>query len=344
MRRYIRSLILFISSAFVSCEKTVDFPAEESGRIYVNALVKDNGQSRIDIGIAKPIGAEDNAYLGYLKLVLEADGKPVELTPDPVNSGNDMLSYTTDAVFSPGQKLTLQASCGDLPSVHAEAAVPARIPEVKILKGESQSYKNDGAGMDTDELKTLWVFTAQIDESPDDETCFGMQVLKRKVFEYEGNVPDHEREMLEKEELIEQTDDLYVNGLLPDNGELSSIDPEMVVDFDGGETFISRSKGNYGKATVSAMVEPTKRTILSSGFDALTGLSYAVYQSYEYRIRLYRISAETYDYLAARYVGKNSFLPVYMGFTPPVYVYTNVSGGAGMFGTASTYESEWVRY
>ena len=92
------------------------------------------------------------------------------------------------------------------------------------------------------------------------------------------------------------------------------------------------------------MVEPTKRTILSSGFDALTGLSYAVYQSYEYRIRLYRISAETYDYLAARYVGKNSFLPVYMGFTPPVYVYTNISGGAGMFGTASTYESEWLRY
>ena len=219
------------------------------------------------------------------------------------------------------------------------------LPElVNILKGESQSYKNDGAGMDTDELKTLWVFTAQIDESPDDETCFCMQVLKRKVFEYEGNVPDHEREMLEKEELIEQTDDLYVNGLLPDNGELSSIDPEMVVDFDGGETFISRSKGNYGKATVSAMVEPTKRTILSSDFDALTGLSYAVYQSYEYRIRLYRISAETYDYLAARYVGKNSFLPVYMGFTPPVYVYTNISGGAGMFGTASTYESEWLRY
>lgn len=344
MRNYIRLLILVISTAFVSCEKTVDFPAGESGRIYVNALIKDNGQSRIDIGIAKPIGAADNSYLEYLKLALEADGKQVELTPDPVNSGDDLLSYATDAVFSPGQKLTLQASCGYLPQIRAEAAVPTPIPEVKILKAESQSYKNDGAGMDTDELKTLWVFTVQIDESPDDETCFGIQVLKRKVFEYEGNVPEHEREMLEKEALIEQADDLYVNGSLPENGELSSIDPEMVVDFDGGETFISRSKGNYGKATVSVMVEPTRRTIVSSGFDALMGLSYAVYQSYEYKIRLYRLSAETYNYLAARYVGQNSLLPSYMGFTPPVYVYTNVSGGAGTFGTVSTYESEWVRY
>lgn len=344
MKHRIESLIIFLITMAVSCDKAVDFPAEESGKIYINAIMTDTGLSKMDVGISQPIGGTKSESAQNVKLTLTADGETVELVPDADKLREGILSLTTDTRFTAGQELTVRASCNGLPSVCAEVTIPAELPEILVLKSEAESYKTDSPGQYTDQRTRLWKFDAKLREFPDEESYFGMQVIKRKLYEYYGEVPDDEKKRLEKEAGISEVDDLYVNTIMEVNGAISSIETQMVVEFDGGETAIAQASGNSGQIWINAWVKPTEKTLLSTKYDPIMGINYAIYEYYEYKIKIYRLSYETYCYLKARYISDNTTLPLHLGFTPATYTYTNVVGGIGIFAAVTTYESEWTRY
>lgn len=342
MKHILRSLIAFLIVMTVSCDRIVDFPAEESGKIYIKGIMKDSGQSKIEIGVSQPVGGAEDVSPKDVAVILNADGKRIELTPDVIDE--DILTYTTDFRFAAGQKLSIMTTCNGLTDAQAEVVVPAEIPDVLILRSETDSYRRDSPGQYADQLKTLWCFNIRLGEIPDESPYLGVQVLKRKQYEYTGNVPVHEIDILEKETDVVETDNLYVNTSIGENGTFSSFETDMVVEFEGGETVIAKAKERDGYIWTDAWVEPGKRTLYSSSYNPIMGENYAIYQFYEYKIRIYRLSSETYNYLRARFILNYSTLPTHFGFTPVTYTYTNIVSGIGLFGAVTTYESEWTRY
>lgn len=335
-----RTLILMLSLVVMalSCDRLVDFPAEETGKIYVNAIMTDTGDSRMQIAVSQPVGGTAGISGKNMEVSLTADGETVELTRESGTLSEGMLAYKTDARFSAGQELAFQASCDGLPSVHAKVVVPAEIPEIQIFKSETDSYRTDSPGQQIDGIRRLWQFHVRLDETPYEGSYIGVQVIRRKMYEYSGNVPEAEKDAMEKEAGVEEADDLYVRSVMEGNGEISSIATETVVYFDGGETAVTKA------AWINAWVRPTEKTLVESAYSPVTGVNYAIYQYYEYRIKVYRFSPEMYSYIRARYVSDNSVLPSHLGFTPPTYTYTNIVGGIGVFGAVTAYESEWTRY
>ena len=344
MKHVMKILIIFLVGMTVSCDRIVDFPAEGSGKVYVNALMTDNGRSRIEIGVCQPVGSIENAKPEEVTVILTADGDNVELTADAYDPERKIIAYSTDYRFAAGQKLSLKTFCQGLPDTRSEVVVPAEIPELQILRSEVESYKTDLPEQNIDKLNTLWYFNIRLDEKPEEESYFGVQIIKRNQFEYSGDVPDYEKEQMENKAGVVEVADLYVNGSIAENGELSSMETDMVIDFDGGETVIAKAKERDGYSWTDAWIEPGKRILYSSSYNPALGVNYAIYQYYEYKVRLYRLSSDTYSYLRGRYIIDNSALPVHLGFTPATYTYTNVAGGIGMCGAVTVYESEWTRY
>lgn len=72
--------------------------------------------------------------------------------------------------------------------------------------------------------------------------------------------------------------------------------------------------------------------------------NYAIYEKYEYRVMLFRLSPEIYNHLKARRIAELSPLDPCLGFTPVTYTYTNVCDGLGFFGGVTTYASDWNKF
>lgn len=63
--------------------------------------------------------------------------------------------------------------------------------------------------------------------------------------------------------------------------------------------------------------------------------------TYSYRITVFKLSAETYNYLNAIYYRQNNLLSM-LGLSAPNYAYTNIDGGYGIFGGISRTSGDWL--
>lgn len=327
----------------LSCEKVVDFPADENGRIYIDAILGQKDGGRINLAVSQPALGSEDASAEDITLSLKADGEPVSLVRDMdyVPETEGMVSYLVEGSFRPDQQLELVAESPDLPSAKALTTVPASLRDVKLTYKEVNTYKNRDPEQTMGNLITLLEFNMAMDEKPDTDIYFGVQVCKRAVYDTVGTVPDHTWEQYEKKYGIVEYDDLYIDATYTEGSAISSAVKEMFVLYDGGEMQVSPAEPEGDGAAVKAYVYPTRKQLMQGSYH--DDARYEIYEVFEYDIHLYRLSPEVYRCLKARYIIDNSRVPIHLGFSPVTYTYTNVEGGLGMFGAVSEYESGWFR-
>ena len=320
-----------------ACEKIVDYPTESDGRIYVSAVLGKKGENVITLDVSQPVNGAENSTVADVSLSLEADGKPVRLerkTEDSYLVMDDLL---------PGQKLRLAAQADGLPAVKAFTMVPYSLPGVEVQSELRELYKTKDAGQVTDKLISVRELSVIIDEGPTDDSYFGVQVERRLVYDTLGTVDPRRWEEYEKYHKSVIIDELYVNGQFGESNSVGLVDIEVLVEYDGGDMRLMPAVAHGDGSLVQVYVEPARRRIQESIHNSWMNEHWEIYRDYEYRLKLYRLSPELYHCLRTKYMVDASKLPVYMGFTPVTYIYTNVEGGLGFFGAVSSYETEWFR-
>lgn len=338
MKRYFLFILLI-----TACERVVDFPSDESGRIYVEAILGQKEGGRINLAVSQPALGSEDASAEDITLSLKAGGEPVVLVRDMeyVPETEGMVSYLVKGGFHPGQKLELEAESPALPSAKAVTTVPGSLSEVQLTYKEVNVYKNRDPEQTMGNLITLLEFNMAMDEMPGRDIYFGVQVCKRAVYDTVGTVPAYTWEQYEEKNGIEEYDDLYIDAKYSDGSAVSSDVKEMFVLYDGGDMQVSLAEKEGDGVAVKAYVYPTRKQLEHGSYH--DDMRYEIYEVFEYNIRLYRLSPEVYRCLKARYIIDNSRVPIHLGFSPVTYTYTNVEGGLGMFGAVSEYESGWFR-
>lgn len=345
MNTVLNKISIFLLLLVVSCEKVIDFPKDEVGRIYVNAVLGYGLESRINLVVSHPVSGQESSTAVDVTLDVKADGNSVTLARDMDYSSDiqEEISYIVQGDFKPGQVLELNASAPGLPSVKARTIVPPAVPEVEISHKEVKSYKNKEPDQTMGYLTTLLEFRMEVDESHLEDTFWGVQVARKTMYETVGTVPDYKWEEYKEMHGKVEYDDLYVNTRFSEGGALSSQEAELYTVFDGGEMLVLPAETEGEESALYAYVYPEEngRLLAASYNDA--GERYEIYEFFEYNIRLYRLSSELYHFIRARYVIENANIPIHLGFSPVTYTYTNVEGGLGVFGSVASYESGWFR-
>ena len=77
MNRIIKVICLLLVLA--SCERNVDFPVVEHGRIHVDAIIGKEQQDRININVSQPALGSEATCSEDVTLQLEVDGQQVLL-------------------------------------------------------------------------------------------------------------------------------------------------------------------------------------------------------------------------------------------------------------------------
>ena len=170
---------------------------------------------------------------------------------------------------------------------------------------------------------------------------FGVQILKRKRYEFTGLVPENIRKQYEKQNGIEEFDEICEKETITDNNGLVSVRSNMIVGLNGGDMMITEGMKRDEKTTcLQIPVKITGKTLVASSSHE----NYKIYEYHEYKTRLYRLTKESYSYLKSRYIAENSSTLIDLGFSPVNYSYTNITGGLGIFAGTATYDSEWTAY
>lgn len=336
--------LLFLLLLAVSCERTVDYPADEDGRIVVSAMLGQKEHDRINVAVSQPVSGTEDVSAEDVALHLEADGKPVELVRDLEAGESGLVSYIPQSAFSSGQELVLRAEAHGLPPVKSKTVVPAVVPPLRIETEKVESYRKDETGQSMSYLETLLKIHVALDEKLPEDSYFGVQVLRRKMYEFIGDVPEYNLKEYESKSGEVSYDNFYVNSEVPEGGAFSSIRSELVIDYGGGDMMVSALRPEDDNPAVDVYVDDMGRTLISASYTYVDGVevaNYEIYEYYDYDVKVYRLSSELYHYFKARYIVEESSAPIHLGFTPVTYTYTNVEGGLGIFGAVSMYETGW---
>ena len=347
MKRYFCFILILLLA--LSCERIIDYPVDENGRIYVDAVVGTEDADRINLVVSRPAFGSEAVSAEDIRLSLTNEGKPVELVRD-MDYESDIegeISYLVHGDFQPGQKLELRAEAEGLPSVKAQTSVPARMPDVEVTCREVKSYRDDEDHSGSSSLRTLWELHLTMDERPDKDSFFGVQVLKEVSYDTLGKVPEHHWEDYENAGKTEY-DALHINSKSGEGGSISSVEKELMVAFAGGDMRVLAAEADGDASALDVYVYPTNSHRKSGSYHYNEAgeevLEWEVQEIYKYKIIVYRLSPEIYHCFRARYMIDMADVPIHLGFTPATYTYTNIEGGLGMFGAVSVYESDWIRF
>ena len=107
---------------------------------------------------------------------------------------------------------------------------------------------------------------------------------------------------------------------------------------------IEAGEPSGNETLVNVSITPSSGGLVSGHFNiSAPERDYEIYEYWEYKMLLYRLSDEIYKHMKARYIRDYYPLEPSLGFTPVTYTYTNITGGLGVFGGVSGYGSEWTR-
>lgn len=342
MKNIFRLSFLFI--LLLSCERAVDFPQDDSGKIYINAIVT-GSLARVNVMVSQPLNGSEEVTAEEVKVVMETEGESLQLIRDPDYAASypGEVSYVTEKTFVPGQRLTLMAEAEGLPSVTAQTTMPEQLPVPVMDCKRMFAHMKKDPELVTDHLEEIFNFRITLDEPVSENSFFGVQLLVRKFHEYTGNVRDRDKEYYDS--LSEEGyDDIFVNSEMMDNPALSSQKVDMIIDYEGGEMKVMPASSVDGKSVLEVPVRATEKRLIRGSYGQNPEDQYEIYECFEYKVRVYRFSTEMYHCFRALYILDNSDAPIHLGFSPVTYTYTNVVGGLGMFGAMSVYESNWKSY
>ena len=341
MNRIIKVICLLLVLA--SCERHVDFPVVEHGRIHVDAIIGKEQQDRININVSQPASGSEATCAEDVTLQLEVDGQQVLLKRDAeyVPEYEGEISYLIPEKLHPGQSLKLTAQAENLPQVQAHTSVPELVENVDISSSLVQVYKNDLQGGQSENMRTLREFKISTADELDDEGFWGVQVRRRSVLDSVGTVPPERWEVWESRHGVEQSEEFYVNFKF--GTDVSSVDVEMVVDFRGEQMRVMKSSKEEDRVAIMVYVQPHRERSLLEGNYAGNSILWEIHEKFEYYITLHRLSPEMYYCMRAQYIMKYAKPDESWGISSPAYLYTNIEGGLGQFGAMSTYKSGWFR-
>lgn len=322
----------------------MDFPQDDSGKIYINAVVA-GADSRINIMVSQPLNGTESVTADKIRLVLDADGESVMLTRDSDYAASypGEVSYMTGKDFESGQNLKLTAEAEGLPSVVAHTTIPEKLPVSAIDCERMFAHMKKDPELMTDHLEEIFNFSVTLDEPVSENSYFAVQMFVRKFHEYTGNVSERDKEYYDS--LSEEGyDDIFVNSEMMENPALSSQKVDMIIDYEGGEMKVLAASSLEDKSVLEIPVKATERRLIRGSYGQNPEDQHEIYECFEYKVKVCRLSTEMYYCLKALYIADNSDAPIHLGFSPVTYTYTNVVGGLGMFGAMSVYESDWKEY
>lgn len=340
-----RGIFISIILLTASCEKYVDFPADNDGRIHISAMLGTGDQDRIDVTVSQPALGNETVTADEVGLCLEADGTPVALVKSE-SQQDGTVSYSLEGTFAPGQKIVLRADAEGLPSVRAVTAVPQPLPQVRVEPRTVESYRDRDDAQNMADLYPVRNFHIVLDEKPQDNSYFAVQILRKTVYDIIGTPSDYTLEKYLSMSGTVKYDDLYSNTSLTEGGAISSMEKELLLEYSGGEMLVAPAENEDGKSVLDVYVALTERRLVSASYTNTGGeqfIDHEIYEDFEYDLKIYRLSPELYHCMRARYIVEESDAPIHLGFTPVTYTYTNVVGGLGMFGAVSMCETDWFR-
>lgn len=332
--RHIFKIGLIILPLLAACEKTVDFPSDDKGRIYIDAVLIEGGDNRITVNVSSPLNGEETVTANDVQIHLESEGRPLTLERDAAyESSYGEISYLIKDELHTGQSFDLRAEASGLESVKASATIPAPLPEIDFTHSLVETYKAVNANT-VMSLMTLREFKININEIPSENLYYGVQMLKKIEYVPEGDVPSYVWEKYADKREVVKYDNFYVTGMLK-SVDLTLKDTEVRYTLNGGDCMVGQS---------SVYIKPDGNEVVQSQYIYVGGVIqsfYEVKRTCKYKLKVYRLSPQTYQCMKARYIAEYSDAPLHLGFSPVTYIYTNVEGGLGIFGAASCYESDW---
>ena len=316
MKRYFCFILILLLA--LSCERIIDYPVDENGRIYVDAVVGTEDADRINLVVSRPALGSEAVSAEDIRLSLTNEGKPVELVRDMdyESAIEGEISYLVHGDFLPGQKLELKAEAEGLPSVKALTSVPAAMPEVEVTCREVKSYRDDEEYSGSSSLRTLWELHLTMDERPDKDSFFGVQVLKEVSYDTLGKVPEHHWEDYENAGKTEY-DALHINSKSGEGGSISSVEKELMVAFAGGDMRVLAAEADGDASALDVYVYPTNSHRRSGSYHYNEAgeevWEWEVQEIYKYKIIVYRLSPEIYHCFRARYMIDMADVPIHLG-------------------------------
>jgi hypothetical protein len=372
MKKYVHILLL-LALAAVSCEIPFKLDDVSDPAIYVQYLPCSGAQNGIKIGYASPaFGNADMSRrpLNVSDVTVTVDG--VKASVEEINSEEawnmHTLSLTGLPELKPGSEVALSVKGNGVPDVHSSTVIP-RKPVLKSVELIEET-------VDTNSVLRVVV---KLDKPVEEGEYYGIKAYVRSttvtlqgksMFDCQtdttvivssftpGKIASYAD--LNSLDLDNYTSVGYQNGFL-DTGLFSgsamtllsqrqfdgdtytfyansfdSFDAfEGMFDLNGGEIpqtppDFEWPEGEEGEGEGEGEGEedpPTFYMVLS--FD------------HEYRVEIYRLTDEFYNYAKAQYLSTFNMLSNF-GVTPPNFTYSNISGGLGIVAGLSVVSSDWI--
>lgn len=371
MKKYVHILLL-LALAAVSCEIPFKLDDVSEPAIYVQYLPCSGAQNGIKIGYASPaFGKADMSRRPFnvSDVTVTVDG--VKAAVEEINSEEawnmHTLSLTGLPELKPGSEVALSVKGNGVPDVHSSTVIP-RKPVLKSVELIEET-------VDTNSVLRVVV---KLDKPVEEGEYYGIKAYVRSttvtlqgksMFDCQtdttvivssftpGKIASYAD--LNSLDLDNYTSVGYQNGFL-DTGLFSgsamtllsqrqfdgdtytfyansfdSFDAfEGMFDLNGGEIpqtppDFEWPEGEEGEGEEGGEEEepPTFYMVLS--FD------------HEYRVEIYRLTEEFYNYAKAQYLSTFNMLSNF-GVTPPNFTYSNISGGLGIVAGLSVVSSDWI--
>ena len=312
-------LLLVLALTALSCEREIDFPAkEDSARLFLECFpTNGNDTSFIRLTAAVPIAEfPGTRELTGVKVEFFLNHKPVPAVPYSTENGINV--YYAKADLSAGNSIKVKASANNIPAVESETSIPPDdLPEIKMTR----ELGNKGT------LRHSFSFSGSVNK---EKQYYGITIEGLRKLETEYSDPAIESEVTS----CNITYDYIMSSSIPKPDNIIEDKPTIVQCNVNGKT-MAVFEDDGGKTTEYVIYLEIPYT--KDRYDVID-VGYRTFRRTLYKVTLYRLSKEAYEYLNPYY---NRFL-LGSGLLPPFIGHSNVTSGYGMMYGMASRSTEWL--
>ena len=368
MKKYVHILLL-LAFAAVSCEIPFKLDDVSEPAIYVQYLPCSGAQNGIKIGYASPaFGKADMSRRPFnvSDVTVTVDG--VKAAVEEINSEEawnmHTLSLTGLPELKPGSEVALSVKGNGVPDVHSSTVIPRKpvlksvelIPEMVdtnsvlriVVKLDKPVEEGEYYGIKAYVRSTTVTLQGKsMFDCQTDTTVIVSSFTPGKIASYAD---------LNSLDLDNYTSVGYQNGFL-DTGLFSGSAMTLLSQrqFDGDTyTFYANSfdsfdafegmfdlNGGEIPQTPPDFEWPEGEEGEGEGEEEPPTFYMVLSFDHEYRVEIYRLTEEFYNYAKAQYLSTFNMLSNF-GVTPPNFTYSNIIGGLGIVAGLSVVSSDWI--
>lgn len=328
--KYLPSLITLLQAALVSvsCTSEFDIDTVEAGPKAVVYCMPAAGCDTTVIQLSKtvPVTQTETPPAGIpgAEILFTVNGEPQPVMWAERKTGMvPRQCYYVVKSLKEGDRIDIAAQVGDLPTVSSSTTVPAPFPFDMVEVGTGST-----------ETGPMRQFKVTFTDDATTEDYYGVRVLKKSIFRT-GNYNKWQDEWTHysTESVVIEQVDCSGEPLLN-----NKVGLDATFDFDFNyyqDLYIWNDDGVAGRSyTLRLNVPLTTDSIVDED-------DYYMYDLTEYKICLYRLSAEMYRFVKAFNDVNNNELGQ-NGLAPIRSHYSNIRDGFGIAGACNILETEWL--